>query len=477
MKGLPLTVLALAVPAFNLSAATHYVSLDSPNPTPPFTNWLTAARVIQDAVDQAKDGDTVLVTNGVYAVGEREISVLDTNQQPPKLVSVGLSRVVVTNAITLRSVNGPDGTLVQGYRSSRGTFDRFADIRCAYVGTGAVLDGFTLTHGSALGGGGVQCAAAGNVRNCVISDNGAVGGGGAFGGTLRNCTLSDNFGILQCVICESGLSFGGGAAFAALYDCTISGNSTDGRGGGVHGSTLHACTLTGNRTHYGGGASESTLYNCKLSGNISSSWLGGGGASGSTLYYCTLTGNSAQGDGGGASGSTLYNCTLTGNSAEGGGGGVDGSTLYNCTLTENSAEWGGGASISTLHNCIVYFNSATHSPNYTDSTLNHCCTVPLPTNGVGNITGPPLFMDMARGDFRLWEGSPCIDAGTNVLGFPMREWRFVDALGDFDWVVVGQIIDATDILGNTRFIDGNSDGKVAWDIGAYEFNSFKGSDR
>jgi len=29
------------------------------------------------------------------------------------------------------------------------------------------------------------------------------------------------------------------------------------------------------------------------------------------------------------------------------------------------------------------------------------------------------------------------------------------------------------MLGNTRFIDGNGDGKVAWDIGAYEFNSFK----
>lgn len=31
----------------------------------------------------------------------------------------------------------------------------------------------------------------------------------------------------------------------------------------------------------------------------------------------------------------------------------------------------------------------------------------------------------------------------------------------------------TDILGNTRLIDGDGDGKVAWDIGAYEFDSFK----
>jgi hypothetical protein len=31
-------------------AATHYVDLNSPSPTAPFTNWATAAHVIQDAV-------------------------------------------------------------------------------------------------------------------------------------------------------------------------------------------------------------------------------------------------------------------------------------------------------------------------------------------------------------------------------------------------------------------------------------------
>jgi hypothetical protein len=33
------------------------------------------------------------------------------------------------------------------------------------------------------------------------------------------------------------------------------------------------------------------------------------------------------------------------------------------------------------------------------------------------------------------------------------------------WVCAsGYTHDPTDILGNTRFIDGNGDGKVAWDI-------------
>ena len=101
--------------------------------------------------------------------------------------------------------------------------------------------------------------------------------------------------------------------------------------------------------------------------------------------------------------STLYNCLVTDN--EGGSSGV----FYNCTVVGNN----GGVS-GTFFNSILYYNSGS---NYSaGATLNYCLTTPLPTNGVGNITGPPLFMDMASGDYRLWEGSPCIDAGMNLMG-------------------------------------------------------------
>jgi len=52
-----------------LSAATHYVSLESTNPTPPFATWDMAATNIQDAVDAAHPGDEIVVTNGVYVAG------------------------------------------------------------------------------------------------------------------------------------------------------------------------------------------------------------------------------------------------------------------------------------------------------------------------------------------------------------------------------------------------------------------------
>jgi hypothetical protein len=172
----------------------------------------------------------------------------------------------------------------------------------------------------------------------------------------------------------------------------------------------------------GGVCCESTnavVSNCAISGNSASHW--GGAAHRGTLNSCTLTGNWARGSAGGAANATLNNCTLTGNWA---------------------GESGGGASGATLNNCIIYFNTATQSgANYdTYNALNYGCTTPLPTNGVGNITNAPWFVDYAAGNLHLQSNSPGINAGHNA-----------DAPG------------TVDLDGQSRIVSGTVD------IGAYEY--------
>ena len=374
-----------------VSPSVHYVALDSSAPAAPYISWATAATNIQQAVDVAADGDQIWVTNGVYGTGGRVVSGAMTN------------RVAVTKAVTVRSVNGPEGTIIRGYQVP-GTTTGNSAVRCVWLTNGAALVGFTLTNGATRSaaslysdqcGGGVLGASLGCVvSNCLLAGNSAYQyGGGASSNTLVNCTLTGN-----------SANYGGGAFSGTLNNCTLTGNSA-GYGGGAAYGTLDNCTLTGNLAYfYGGGAFNGILNNCTLTGNWASSY--GGGARNGTLNNCTLTGNSAQ-YGGGASSGTLNNCTLTGNSAERGGG-ASSNTLNNCTLAGNSASfYGGGAYYGTLNNCIAYYNTARTGNNYYGGDLNFCCTTPLPASGTSNLVAEPQLASASH----LSASSPCRGAG------------------------------------------------------------------
>jgi len=447
-----------------------YVRQDSPNPTPPYTNWATAAQAIQDAVDAVASGGLVLVTNGTYATGGRTVGA-----------SSVLNRVVVDKPVTLQSVNGPLLTVIEGFQVP-GSINGSGAIRCAYLTDGATVSGFTLTNGATSqhggdwyaeqSGGGVWCGSSNaTITNCILAGNSAAyAGGGAYGGRLYNCTLLGNR-----VRGDNGSdnSVGGGADAATLIHCTVSGNRAEGQ---------YGC---------GGGAATSSLFECTVRDN-SAVDSGGGVYLGCAVTNCTLTGNSTGGYGGGARGEnggicTLYNCVLSGNSA-GSGGGASGCQLYNCTLTGNSVDHlasfglaysGGGVSFCSLLNCIVYYNTAVWgSANYDPaSTLNHCCTTPLPAGGSGNIAREPLLATASH----ISVNSPCRGAGlagsatgTDIDGQPWAnppsigcvEYYAGDVTGPLSVAITAAvtIVAAGSPVPFTAVIDGRASASV-WDFG------------
>lgn len=234
----------------HVRAIERYVNAENTFPAPPYKTWASAAATIQEAVDVANAGDVVVVTNGVYRTGIR-------------LLGGEASRLVVTQALTIRSVNGPLFTSIVGAGGDPVTPDRVA---CAYLGEGVSLSGFTITKGHGFGyPSGVKCASMSTVvSNCIITRNSTVlgSGGGAYGGTLVHCVLSDNFATYG----------GGGVAFCNLNNCTLQGNSTDANfadynGGGAISSILNSCTLSGNVAFEGGGGARCSMTNCILFGD------------------------------------------------------------------------------------------------------------------------------------------------------------------------------------------------------------------
>ena len=73
-------------------AATNYVNVSSTNPVSPYVDWSTAATTIQEAINAAVDGNTVLVSNGTYSTGG--FAVFDTMT----------NRIAITKPITVKSV-------------------------------------------------------------------------------------------------------------------------------------------------------------------------------------------------------------------------------------------------------------------------------------------------------------------------------------------------------------------------------------
>lgn len=362
-------------------------------------------------------------------------------------------------------------------------------------GTNDLID-CTVSGNEAGSAGGIDASGSLSLTQCTVSDNSATShhGGLYIAGSfeLDGCLISDN----------TAASVGGmGTLFdvGSIENTVISGNVASDHVGGISAFDQHSggtltvigTTICGNTAVAGGGGGgriigDALITQSTISGNTSE-WGGGLVTEGHSGYSiritdCSIISNSALGfdtlDGVHLGGGGVFNlrgpsegylimtnCKITDNFTNGKGGALNNvrasATLTNCTMARNSAEQGSGVilnqqldsgpSFSVMTNCIAWGNI----PNEIECTEDSEATVTFSDfengyPGTGNIDVDPLFVDAdgpdditgnVDDDFRLAEGSPCIDAGTNdpAEGLP-----------------------ATDIDGNPRVVC------TIVDMGAYE---------
>jgi hypothetical protein len=326
-------------------------------------------------------------------------------------------------------------------------------------------------------GGGIQ-----NSSPFLVLDHSQVFNNLAYadGGGIQNSSLSLMLNHSQ-VYENIASNNGGGIAnqgYIEINDSTIKNNTCQnyGNGGGIFthdGITLNRAIIVGNIAARSGGGIYGNSMSVNQSSLISNQAAIGGGIYseyGDVVFNnSTAISNQANETGGGMEIRDLYviNSSILYNQAENGGG-IHGSNIdaSNTTIAGNFAlGFGGGISAyfpPVLRNTILAENEAPSSPDCSNSIISEGynivgntsgCTINMNTGDQLNVDshfyrlyGWPQFMT-------LLSDSPAIDAGNST--------------GCIDYLY--NPIE-TDQRGNTRPVDGNGDGKVICDIGAYEYD-------
>lgn len=320
------------------------------------SSWDQAFATISNAIVKSASGDTVLVTNGTYVLS----AYLD-----------------IAKTIDLRSVNGPELTIIDGSNA----------VKCVYFQNTAVgsstntkIQGFTIRNGYDSAGAAVRVRRRGaTIHNCVIESS-----GGSAAVYIRSDTAANEESTLITSTRIQNNRNGGmdiGRDNVTLRDCTIAANN----GIGLWMSLLpaatnrwiDACTIAYNtNTSFASGVSmggSAVFTNCLIANNTATRGAGIYGIAGPTgqFYACTIASNRASLEGGGGYigfSADFAQCRIVGNRSDSKGGGLDivntvpdRVTLTNCRILDNYAAVGGGICDehgAVLYNCLIAGNSS-----------------------------------------------------------------------------------------------------------------------
>jgi len=414
---LRLLAVALLVLGLSITPAAAQTTIRVPTDQP----------TIQAAIGAAVAGDTVLVAPGTYV---------------ERLNFLG-------KAITVASSGGPAVTVIDGNGAGVVVTFNSGESRSA------ALRGFTVTNGGGFSGGGIAVSSASpTIESNVITGNTGCDGIGisvSFGSPrIANNEITHNV--------RSGCSGGvggagikvGGAGAAVIEGNVIADNSlTGGSGGGI---SLFAAGVPVIRNN--------VIVRNSVSG-VSPAAQGGGiwivNQSDALIVQNLIAGNSAGEGGGvywlvpsGARGPRLVSNTIADNLATVAGRGsavfADGFDV-NAALVNNVLIAPAGQTALYCGNFndpnapAIRFNDV-----YAGGSVAYGGICGDQTSVNGNRSADPAFVAPANGDYRLAPGSPVVDAGDSTA----------------------TDVPATDLDGDPRVVDGDSDGAATIDMGAWE---------